>query len=803
MDPYFVTPCGRYGRHRNEPFLRRRTTLEPMATPRRYYDSDATYQEGICASDEAFKAWSLETYGDNKCPRTPWFELVDRDLHLINDLVQAGRAENFKAGVQLLQLRVQAAQEADAKLQADPEGNVSMRERSQWLEDSQKGPPALIDIYNELKDERRRQEALQKLAVLCDNTRAAKTIVASPTRQPTKAPPYSTYPHPPHSSPQYRPSFGDPTPHVPSPHALESCPPSSYSPSLLKVTGTLPQDPTSSYGSAQIKSSILSLEAILPNTTSNHTSTASFKPSPHPQFSSAGQYLQQENQPGGQQGSESQYNSKNLKAVENAHIPMEPSQASQSVITSEMPWRSSHPTSNGSRSDKTIPSKPISDYRRNSTQHNFGDNSSSRLSMPKITKKLTKKLRQSTGPEKVDQSAIGTQVQEQASLAAPPESIPEYLIPAQKPYTIPPRNDSLRPKTSYGTQKETAQNLHLSQHTSVSSSDSYFQRRSLPAISKLNTGYLPHNKSTSTPDNKLCRSFSPPQQSKPIARHPSPLQQNPYHPQTRRSNNTLTRSLSPSPPLPRSRPHSRRRTDPVVPYSQNTSTPSTTPSSSIPLQTLTESLPSPLLSASINTSSLPSPEPRSTYQSLSLNPYPAYEPIPGIIIRDFAYVQRPPTPPPSPLQPSVQEHRKLDSIWVSLPPILKSDVNTPTPDNGKFFTVPASSPNIKSHVETLAPGEKILNSNLPQTIVVTATNTILEPAPNQERSLEVPKYVLNAPRTIRWRSAFRRGEVTYTSDGKIAQQHPGAEGVCDTSYPFLTCLISILLSSLSTCHIIN
>ncbi|KAH6674444.1 hypothetical protein B0J14DRAFT_590007 [Halenospora varia] len=683
--------------------------------------------------------------------------------------------------MQLLQLRVQATQEADAKLQADREGNASMRERSQWLEDSRKGPSPLIDIYNESRDEDRRQEALQKLTALCDNARAAKTIVASPTRQPFKAPPSAPYPRPPHSSTQYRPSPGHPSPQAPSPHTLVSRPQSSYSPSPFRVMSVLPQSPTSSHDPARIDSSFLSLEAMLPNTTSNHTVTAPFPPSPHPQSPSAGQYPQQESQPGVQdQRFEPKYNSEGLKTVKNAqHIPMNSSHVSNSIVTSGMSSRTPHPTSNGPRYNNNFAPRPIDDYRRDLAQPNVSDNSSSRPSTPKIARKLTKKRRQSAGPERFDENTLRAQIQEHTSQAAPPEATTKYLLPAQKASTSPQRNDPLRPRTSYDPQKLTAQNLLLSRNTHASTSNDS-QRRSPSVISKLTPeNLLSHSTSIPISDNKLYQTSSSSLPSKLIGRHPSPLQQNPYHTQSRRSNNTLVQSPSPSPSpsAPRPRPRSRGiRTEPSVPLSHNSLTPSTTPSPSPPLRTNTEPLPSTPPPASTITPHPPPPESLSTYQPLSLNPYPEYDSIPGVIIRDFAYIQRPPSP--LVFKPAVNTSAGDDKEFVPSPPpsppSLTDKIKAQVHIQKGSTTRPSPPLIVKPTVKAPAQEDMISRSDQARLALTIRKATAVVPTTNQEQ-LEAPKYVLNAPRTIRWRSAFRRGEVTYTSDGKTAQKTPEAE----------------------------
>lgn len=95
---HLVIPCGRYGKQHGEPFLRRRSTLEPMEAPRKYYESNVHYREVQEASAAAWQTWKVGIFGDADVGRATWFELVDEELSQITDLVYSPNGGEFQNG---------------------------------------------------------------------------------------------------------------------------------------------------------------------------------------------------------------------------------------------------------------------------------------------------------------------------------------------------------------------------------------------------------------------------------------------------------------------------------------------------------------------------------------------------------------------------------------------------------------------------------------------------------------------------------------------------------------------------------
>jgi len=174
---YLVTPCGRHGKQHREPFLRRRSTLEPMEAPRKYYKSDAHYREGQGASAAAWQTWKEGIFGDADVGRATWFELVEELTH-ITDLVQSPNGGEFQNGVRRLEERNEAVKEADEKLvAAKGEKRLGVDEREELRKTVRRGPPLLASILRDLQSGgKRKQEAKEKLARLGDDVAASQTM---------------------------------------------------------------------------------------------------------------------------------------------------------------------------------------------------------------------------------------------------------------------------------------------------------------------------------------------------------------------------------------------------------------------------------------------------------------------------------------------------------------------------------------------------------------------------------------------------------------------------------------------------
>ncbi|PMD44196.1 hypothetical protein L207DRAFT_630566 [Hyaloscypha variabilis F] len=156
-----VTPCRRYGKCRGEPFLRRRGTDEPVdQTPRRYYETDDQYLEGQCMSAAAWEKWKRENPDGARRGRSPWFELVDRELLDINSLIQSEANEDFRLGLQRLRSRVSVSERAGSNIKASARAN---RPRNK----------------NGLESSSRRDEGKQKLFKLCENVAAPQTAAVT------------------------------------------------------------------------------------------------------------------------------------------------------------------------------------------------------------------------------------------------------------------------------------------------------------------------------------------------------------------------------------------------------------------------------------------------------------------------------------------------------------------------------------------------------------------------------------------------------------------------------------------------
>ena len=177
---YSVTRCGRYGKCHGEPFLRRRSTLEPMETPRRYYQSDSHHEDGKRASERAWKSWKNKVHGeDADVEQSAFFELVDENLRTINKLIWSSNEDKIHHGLEKLEVRIKAAGQADRDLKAAGQRRAGAEETERLLQQTRRGPPVLAKILRDLQANSSDQEAKRKFAQLCDDFAASQTMIGS------------------------------------------------------------------------------------------------------------------------------------------------------------------------------------------------------------------------------------------------------------------------------------------------------------------------------------------------------------------------------------------------------------------------------------------------------------------------------------------------------------------------------------------------------------------------------------------------------------------------------------------------
>ena len=186
-----VTVCARYGKYHEELFLRSRKTDEPMETPRRFYLSDSQYEDGIIGSASAWEKWNSTRPDGPHSTRTPFYDILDSNLKDINGFIRAGDSESFDRGVALLQERMDAAKDAGRKIEA---GGVVKEETAYYLERKEKGPEILEIILERLQKPHRTEEAVQKLAQLCNVRQQARSLSQRASRDPSEPSPSPSQP---------------------------------------------------------------------------------------------------------------------------------------------------------------------------------------------------------------------------------------------------------------------------------------------------------------------------------------------------------------------------------------------------------------------------------------------------------------------------------------------------------------------------------------------------------------------------------------------------------------------------------
>jgi len=74
-------------------------------------------------SAAAWEKWKRENPDGARRGRSPWFELVDRELLDINSLIQSEANEDFRLGLQRLRSRVSVSERAGSNIKASARAN--------------------------------------------------------------------------------------------------------------------------------------------------------------------------------------------------------------------------------------------------------------------------------------------------------------------------------------------------------------------------------------------------------------------------------------------------------------------------------------------------------------------------------------------------------------------------------------------------------------------------------------------------------------------------------------------------------
>jgi hypothetical protein len=131
-------------------------------------------------SAAAWEKWKRENPDGARRGRSPWFELVDRELLDINSLIQSEANEDFRLGLQRLRSRVSVSERAGSNIKSIRTGkSASKQERIRLVGLVRRGPAFLREILEDLESSSRRDEGKQKLFKLCENVAAPQTAAVT------------------------------------------------------------------------------------------------------------------------------------------------------------------------------------------------------------------------------------------------------------------------------------------------------------------------------------------------------------------------------------------------------------------------------------------------------------------------------------------------------------------------------------------------------------------------------------------------------------------------------------------------
>ena len=137
----------------------------------------------------AWDEWKIENPEYTRRGRSPWFELVDRELLEINRLIYSGNDGEFRLGLQKLRSRISASEQARSNIKSIRIGKTaSKQERIRLVGLVRRGPPFLCEVLEDLESDTRRDGGKQKLSRLCQNVAAPQTIIRPPPAYQTQGP---------------------------------------------------------------------------------------------------------------------------------------------------------------------------------------------------------------------------------------------------------------------------------------------------------------------------------------------------------------------------------------------------------------------------------------------------------------------------------------------------------------------------------------------------------------------------------------------------------------------------------------
>jgi len=137
----------------------------------------------------AWEEWKTENPEHARRGRSPWFELVDRELLDINSLIQSKNDREYRLGLQKLRSRISASEQARSNIKSIRTGKAtSKQERIILVGLVRRGPPFLREVLEDLESDQRRDEGKQKLSILCQNVAAPQTTIRPPPSYQTRVP---------------------------------------------------------------------------------------------------------------------------------------------------------------------------------------------------------------------------------------------------------------------------------------------------------------------------------------------------------------------------------------------------------------------------------------------------------------------------------------------------------------------------------------------------------------------------------------------------------------------------------------
>jgi len=137
----------------------------------------------------AWEEWKRHNLENAQRGRSPWFELVDRELLEINSLIQSENERQFRLGLQKLRSRISASEQARSNIKHIRTGRAaSKQERIRLVGLVRRGPPFLREVLEDLESDMRQDGGKEKLSSLCQNVPAPQTTTRQPPAYQTQGP---------------------------------------------------------------------------------------------------------------------------------------------------------------------------------------------------------------------------------------------------------------------------------------------------------------------------------------------------------------------------------------------------------------------------------------------------------------------------------------------------------------------------------------------------------------------------------------------------------------------------------------